>query len=130
MGQYVQGFADFGVDFPSKFYEHPGVGVVSFKQPNDPDFCSAPEARAETIADLKKKGAVVTDGFAIPMHIETLRDPLDVFKPEVPADFWFYPDEDFLRIAKQVMATGVELQSAGIDADGKPLPKPAFKVGG
>lgn len=131
MGQLVQGFADFGVDFPNKFYSEPGVGVVSFKQPSDAEFCGAPEARAETIASLQASGAVVTDGFAIPMHIETLRDPLDVFEPSVPSDFWFYPDEDFLRIAREVMEAGVTLQAEGTGASGEAFildPKPKFKV--
>lgn len=131
-GQSLQGFADGGVDYPLKFYsgkEGTEAGSVSFMRPKSINFCAAPEVGEETIAE--SQDLTVTDGFAVPIYVDTFRKPTDALEQDIPAEFWFYPDGKLMEAAKRVLNEGIELENSGVDANGEAFelePHPVFKV--
>lgn len=129
-GEKLQGFADAGIDYPFDFYSGP-EGLVSFMRPKTTEFCAAPEAGAESMANLANSGTEITDGFAIPIYVDTFRKPTDALEQNIPSDFWFYPDEGLMELARKVLDEGVELANSGVDASGQDFelePHPVFKV--
>jgi adenosylhomocysteine nucleosidase len=100
-------FQDVLIDFPDTFYQKDGK-VVSFLRP-DCGQCDLPLPPNFSNGEVNAQGVLETDKFAIPMLVETFTQGQDAFDVNVPERFWMDADKELVKIADQLVNSGVTI---------------------
>jgi len=103
-GLLLDTFFDNAVDFPSIFFKYDNDKVISFDRPSCAG-CSNHNLASNTII----RSTVKTSYMNIPMLVDTFTNPTDAFEPIPPSRFFFNTDPHLLRLAKELINTGIKL---------------------